>query len=275
MRVEMKAAVIAISAAAVLSPAAPAAAEASCGGGSDAGSPDHDIGPSAPVAKCTDDSDVVGYRQCEKYGAWGTDLGMPRVAFETGVAVRRFESLLGNRTGTVAHGAESFTYRTVASRSDPLDTAVVAILRATVSLPRGLYVALEADLGGLAQPSSASAEMMSEGVFGSPALDQHRGFVVDGLGALGVRAQTKRLGFGAELLGGLRGVTYHFQSDYHHCAAGTDIHALAPVAEARARGDLWLTPWLTAGATIGTSLLERGAWMGGLYFGLHTRSFGG
>jgi hypothetical protein len=117
--------------------------------------------------------------------------------------------------------------------------------------------------------------MMSTGVFGTPDLHQERGFVFDTLGTVGVHGATRAGGLGVELSGGLRTVSYSFQSDYHTCEQATSITAFAPVAEARARGELWISPWLTAGVTIGTSVIEQHTWMGGVYLGVHTRAFGG
>lgn len=44
------------------------------------------------------------------------------------------------------------------------------------------------------------------------------------------------------------------------------------VAEPRVRGQLWLSPQVTFGATLGTSLAER-AWMAGIAFGFHSHAF--
>lgn len=70
-------------------------------------------------------------------------------------------------------------------------------------------------------------------------------------------------------------MSYSFQSNYLACEQATSITAFAAIVEARARGELWLSPWLTAGVTLGTSVIEQRAWMGGLYLGVHTRAFGG
>jgi hypothetical protein len=117
--------------------------------------------------------------------------------------------------------------------------------------------------------------MMSTGAFGAPDLRQERGFLVDSFGVVGVRGATGSGGLGVELVGGMRAVSYSFHSSYHDCEQSTSITALGGVAEARVRGELWLGPWLTAGATLGASLLERNSWMGGIYLGVHTRAFGG
>jgi hypothetical protein len=138
-----------------------------------------------------------------------------------------------------------------------------------------VYGGIEVDLGGVTQPGEAATEMMTTGAFGSPDLRQDRGFLVDSLGVVGVHAAAGFGGVGAELAGGVRAVSYRFQSSYHDCQQATGVTALGPVGEARARGELWLSPWLAAGVMVGTSFLERGAWMGGIYLGAHSRAFGG
>jgi len=80
---------------------------------------------------------------------------------------------------------------------------------------------------------------------------------------------------GMRTAGGVRAASYSFESSYHGCLQATSVTAVAPIAEARVRGELWVSPWLTAGLTAGASVLEKHAWMGGLYLGVHTRAFGG
>jgi hypothetical protein len=201
---------------------------------------------------------------------------LPRITIEGGVLVRQFASLLDGQTGTFSHATESFTYRAIASAPRRvLDTAVLSTLRAGLALPHGLYAAAEVDLGGIAAPGRAATEMMSSGVFGDPQLHQDGGFVVDSLASVGLRGSGRAGTLAVELSGGVRAVSYGFHSTYHDCVAGTSVLAYGPIAEARARGELWLSPWLTAGVTVGTSVLESRTWMGGLYLGVHTRAFGG
>jgi hypothetical protein len=248
------------------------------GGGHGGGGMHGGGGSSAHLGRdpdCEDDSEVVGYRHCKKFGSWGTNPRSPRIFVDAGVLVRRFGSLLDDRTGTVAHGAESFTYRVLApTRSHLLDTAVLSTLRLGAGLPHGLYAAVEVDLGGLAQPGRVTTEM-STGDLGTPSLRQDRGLVVDSLGAVGVRGVTHAGLLGVELAGGMRAVSYNFHSSYLGCEQAASVTAYAPIAEARAHGELWLSPWLTAGVAVGTSVLETRTWMGGIYLGVHTRAFGG
>jgi hypothetical protein len=230
----------------------------------------------SPVQRCEDTSDVVGYRECTKFGTWAMNTRIPRITIEGGVLVRQFASRLDGQTGTFSHGIESFTYRAIASAPRRvLDTAVLSTLRASLALPHGLYTAAEVDLGGIAAPGRAATEMMSSGVFGDPQLRQDGGFVVDSLASVGLRGSGRAGALAVELSGGVRAVSYGFHSTYHDCVAGSSVVTFGPIAEARVRGELWLSPWLTAGVTVGTSVLESRTWMGGLYLGVHTRAFGG
>jgi hypothetical protein len=253
-------------------------AEAGChgsgGGGGHGGGGHGGGGHSSRGSACEEPSDVVGFRHCRSFAAWS--LHFPHLIIEAGAAVRRFGTLLDSQTGSVAHGGESFSYRVVQTAgSRPLDTAVTSMLRAGFGLAHGLYTGLEVDLGGLAQSPRASTEMMSTGVFGTPDVEPRRGLLVDSFGVVGLHGAIGSGGLGVELAGGLRTVSYSFHSSYHDCAQSTSITAFAPAAEARARGELWISPWLTAGITVGTSVLERNAWMGGVYLGVHSRAFGG
>jgi hypothetical protein len=265
---------------------APVATAGSCGGrgsgggggghGGGGGGHGHDARVDPAREGCTDASDVVGYRHCTRYGAWGKSLRSPRIVIEAGALVRQFPSLLDGQTGSVAHGGEAFSYRAAAatSRGRAIDTAVLSTMRAGVGLPHGLRTGLEVDLGGIAQPGQAQTEM-SAGVFGSPDLAQRHGFIVDSLATLGLHRTLGVGRVGLELAGGLRAVSYGFRSDYHDCTQTTSITALGAIAEARAQGQLWLSPWLTAGVTVGSSMIEKNSWMGGLYIGVHSRAYGG
>lgn len=263
----------------------PRLAHAGCHGGSGGGSGGggggngggvYFGGATAAAERCEETSDVVGYRQCTRFGAWGMNPRIPHLSIEGGVLVRQFTTLLDGQISSYHHGAEQFAYRVLApSGGRELDTAVLSTLRATLGLRHGLYGAAEIDLGGLTRAAHTGTEMMNAGALGTPDLRQDGGFVVDSLATLGVRGATHFGSLGAELSGGLRAVSYGFYSTYFDCIRPTSVMAYAPVAEARARGELWLSPWLTAGVTVGTSVIDARTWMGGVYLGVHTRAFGG
>lgn len=278
----------------VLAAAQPADAEATCGSDSDGGSSVSSSGSSSSSSSsdssysesssstavetpaCIDDTDVVGFRKCTKFGAWARSTRFPRIFIELGTNVRQFGSGLAARTGTVAHGSERFAFRTV--MAEPVasrDTAVLSSIRAGVGVGRRGYLAGELELGGLTSPAAATAEMMTSGAFGSPTVQQERGFAVGGLAVAGYRARLGPASISVEGAAGARSVRYHFASAYQDCAETTSIVETNGVVEARARAEAWLGPWVSAGATVGSSVIARGDWMAGLYLGFHTRAFGG
>lgn len=274
--------------------AAPAYAGGSCGGGSDGGSSSSgdsssdsggsdyssysDDGGSATPA-CIDDTDVHGFRRCTKFGAWGANMRLPRLFVEVGAGVRQFRSGLGGQRATAVHDTSQFAYRVVmppTADAAPLDVAATTTLRLGFGVPRGFYSGLEFEAGGLVAPASAGTEMMSApGTFGSPDIRQRGGLVLGFTGLAGFRAALGPASFAVEGAAGLRSVRYQFESAYHHCVSTTTIASTHEVVEARARAELWLNPWISAGATLGANVLERDDWMAGLFVGFHSRAFAG
>jgi hypothetical protein len=257
-----------------------AAAAGSCGGGAHGGGGGGGggggagwIDQAASTPACDEASDVVGFHRCRPFGAWARRSHV-RFIFDGGLTLRQFDSLAVDQVGSVAHGGESFQFRVgTVSRSRPRETAALATFRGGVGLVHGLYVGAELGIGGLVRRAPTATEMMSAGTFGSPELAAQSSMIVESLAVAGVRGPVGPGTLGLELAGGARSVSYSYQSTYHDCVQITDVTSVGAIAEARARAELWLTPWLTAGATLGTSLLERGAWMGGMFVGVHTAAF--
>ena len=57
---------------------------------------------------CDDDSDVVGYRHCTSFGAWGRNMRFPRMFMEIGGNVRTYPTGLAAQTGTVSMASNRF-----------------------------------------------------------------------------------------------------------------------------------------------------------------------
>jgi hypothetical protein len=265
------------------------AGSSSCGGGgSDSGSGGGGSGgsgwssssDSSATPACVDATDIVGYRRCTKFGSWST-WHMPLFFLELGTAARTFGSPLGATTGHVSHDAESFTYRVMgkppaAAASSRPETALVATARLGFGLSHGLYLAAEGELGGLVRTSAASrAEMTSTGTFGAPSITYTSSLVAGVHAVAGIQGAAGPGSLGAELVGGVRSITHGYESRYLACVTTTSHSAAMPVLEARARASYWLTPFVNLGATAGASLVDRGAWVGGLHLGFVTQAFGG
>jgi hypothetical protein len=267
----------------------PVLAGSSCGGGGSSGggsssggsssgdsSSGSDSGSSSSsTPACRDTTDVVGYRECTAFGTWATAMKLPHMIIELGTSFRATPSLASNRAGNVTHGAESFAYRTVAPTEPGLDHEIVTTIRMGTSFARRFYALAEVEAGALVAAAGPRTEMMSSGTFGTPAIEQQGGVAINVAGVIGMSNAIGRGRIGVELAGGLRTVNYSFASSYHGCETTSSFSASAPLLEARVHGETWLTPWISAGATVGTSMIDQGSWMGALTLGFHTRAFAG
>ena len=196
---------------------------------------------------CLDDNDseVVGYRQCTRYGAWGSNLLDPDMFVQVGMNLRHFTS-----------SAPSSAARSTSPDGSHMsgaggDDALMFDERIGYPLSRGVYLAFDFELGNFANSESNKAS--------------ERDFVLDGLLSLGVRGGLGPFSVGAEMAGGVMQSSFPKEPNEQ-----TDA-----ILEARGRAELWLAPWFTVGGAIGASLIDRGAWMAGLYLGVHTWAYAG
>lgn len=202
-------------------------------------------------ATCWEESETVGHRQCLRYGIWGAAREGPYMFAEVGLRLRRLP-----RTGVPTRGvaAQPLTARTSTEPTAPADTGSDSSLeyveRLSVELSRPIYLGIEAEIG------------VSDHSETDPTARQVRAGAV-GLG--GLRFGAGPFVIGGEIAAGGRIV---------ESALGERIYG-APVLETRVLAEIWLSPWVTIGGVIGTSLLEKGDRMMGFYFGVHTYSYGG
>jgi len=228
---------------------------------------------STPV--CSGD-DVLGFRDCKPFGAWGANLRLPQVILSMGTAVRQAPSLAIGKSSSFSHEGESFAYRTVDSGTgSDVDTMMLFTLRLGFGLPKKLYVAADFEFGGLTDVGRTTAEMATSGMRGSPTITPDGGIAVNMLGVVGLRTGSKHASFGVEVAGGVHVASYSFHTQYLACEQYTSVSAAAPLAEIRANVEHWLNPWIKVGANVGGSVIDRGSWMSGLYLGFHTRAFAG
>ena len=193
---------------------------------------------------CVDGTDVVGVRECTPFGAWSQNLRFPSVFLDAGLHVRRMPVMV--------YGAGT------AQRTDAM--AAASELRIGLDLPHGLYVAAEGELGSATAPDGSLAAMR---VDGEMSLGDASDMFLGGYAVVGARFATHRGLLALEGAGGGRLVT------------GVISDASSGVLEARARAELWVGPWVTVGGTVGTSVVDRGDWMTGLYVGVHSRAYAG
>jgi hypothetical protein len=193
---------------------------------------------------CVDDrSEVVGYRQCTRYGSWGTNLLDPDMFVQVGMNMRHF-------AGSAPMSSARSTAGTEKSPGGG-DDALMFDERIGYPLTRGIYMAFDFELGNFNNPDSKHTN--------------ERDFVLDGLVSLGARGGLGPFSIGAEVAGGVMQSSFPSQQ-----TESTD-----GILEARGRAELWLAPWFTVGGAIGASIIDRGDWMAGLYLGVHTWAYAG
>ncbi len=252
------------------------------GGGSSGGSSDDysssDSGGESASSEpaCVDTTDIVGYRRCSRFGGWRGRLRTP-ILIEMGLASRTFASPLREAGGSFSHDDESFTYRVVGrppegSPEPAMDAATVFTMRLGLGLSRHVYLAGEAELGGLTR-TTGHAEMTSTGMRGAPSITAGSGVVLGAAGVLGVGGSLGPASLGVEVAGGVRSITYYYESRYLACTSYLSHAVSSSVLEARARAQLWVSPFFHVGVSAGTSVVERGAWMAGVHLGFASKAY--
>ncbi|NVB85621.1 MAG: hypothetical protein HOV81_45070 [Kofleriaceae bacterium] len=117
-------------------------------------------------------------------------------------------------------------------------------LRFTMRARWNTYLGAEAEAGAMAREGSNLA---------------------GGYGVAGMRHPFRFGALSAEVAAGWRGLRDALnapdRSDY--------------VLEPRVRGEMWLGPQVSLGATAGADLTTQGAWVAGMYVGIHSLDFGG
>jgi hypothetical protein len=134
--------------------------------------------------------------------------------------------------------------------SDAEDTATVATVRAGI-IHHGTWLAIEGELGGLANTVAGPGARIAEGTT----------TVASGVGVIGKRYRYGVLAVGAEAAAGVRTLSYQLESQTEG------------ILEGRGRADVWLTPYLSIGASYGRSFVDSG-WLAGVNVNWNARPFG-
>lgn len=266
----------------VVAIAAPARPARACGDGGDGGSSSSGSSSSSSSSggggadstvvyepACVDGTTVVGYRTCAPYGAWSTTARLPRVSFEIGPWSSMIDLKDLAVEGSVMHSdGTSYAYRIVGSELG--GQADVVGVRSRLLGHRGAsYLGLEGGVGGVVTQAMDRRTPMAD-----VELESRTAAVATGGVVAGGRVFVGRLSVGGEVMAGVRAVSVTSTSTHGACIVDDVQWSGAPTIEVRARGELWLTPWLTAGGYLGRDALG-GQTSAGLDLGFHLRAFDG
>lgn len=224
------------------------------------------------VPACEDSSDVVGYRRCSSYGSrWAIPEHLPALALELSSWTARIDLADVEAGGTVHHSfGDDYNYRVVGADLGGSALANGLKLR-LVGHHRGLYLGVEGAVGHLGADRRTTPMATSDGL---TAMTSSADTLVMGGAVLGIDRGYGRVSLGAEVMGGARGVVVEAKSVRGACETTDTTVVGHAVVEGRVRADVWLTPWITAGAYAGKDVLD-GQTSAGLSLGGHLRAFDG
>lgn len=207
---------------------------------------------------CRDRSTTLGRRVCRNFGDWSSITRLPPVTPELTVSLRS----LGLPAGPAAPAAGARTTAPETTTPSQQYRAPGLGLRWSVGVRRGVYLGFGVEGGPVVErdprPTGAATPV---------------GFYAAGTLHAGVRQRVGALLLSAELGSGAMIVPIAPSVPAVEGAAMEPIDLGGRfVIEARARADIWLNPWFTAGAFAGADLQGRGA-VAGLQFAMHLRAF--
>lgn len=192
--------------------------------------------------------DYVGDRSCgTRFGTWALPMRLPPMFLDWGFQLRSVDV-------------------TLPSGSKALAPAFTTNFRFGIGITHGVYVGLDTEVGG----AWGAAESAS-----APGLPPPTAAIYVGMyGVTGVRGSLGPVSLATEIGWGFRAV----QEGATQTAGSTQQMGLSDFAgaiEARVRAELWLSPWVSAGITAGVNALDTSEQMGGVFFSLHSRAYGG
>jgi hypothetical protein len=225
------------------------------GGGGGGGGGGHGGGGHS---SCKDTSDTVGISHCRHFGAWAQEAELPRFIFGMEIIDHQFLTPPVDVTGTVAHEGTTYTFRvsSMSPSTAPVHANALAVRIRLGGVTKGpFYGAIETDLGGLTSGPTLGTEGMADGY--QPTYDSPYTMYSAFHGVVGARAKLGMLALSAELAGGLRMLTFMVSDQLGSCASSGSAVIATGELEARARADVWVSPHMTVGASVGTSLIDR------------------
>ena len=208
---------------------------------------------------CVETSDVVGYRECSRFGdrwsggrslSW--ELGAVALTLPIDPIDQPLDPVDPARRGISAGGSAS---------------ATALRLRSLYGLAPHFYVASELTFGAITNAPLIAVAPAARNATSMP--NETRGHVLGGMLAAGTRSMVlDHITFGTEVAFGPR-VTLLTAPRAPDTLFGQGGMTL----EARAHGTVWMSPHWSAGVMFATSLVERGDYSVTLALGLHAFPF--
>jgi hypothetical protein len=225
--------------------------------------------------ECLGESRVIGRSECAEFGRWALPPDLPRVQVTFGVSVR---DLGEHGLDLGGAGSPPQVAALIAGGADPRGAVVegpggmggdvIAFdLRMTGELTRALYTGIDVSVGRarISHPRFERAAGVT--------IEETGGMYYGAGGVGGLVLHGGPLVVRAEILGGARLAEVALSSEEDGLTRRSRASAVQPILEPRVGAELWLGPWLTLGAHVGSDVLRDGDLFLGLRLSIYGRAY--
>ena len=248
---------------------APSSVEAGeCGGEGDSGSSDSgDSDSDDDEPACEEVSEVVGHSLCRRFGSWDASR-RPAIRVSAGTSFHQLPVSSMSFSGVARHEDAPMSYRVAGDPGGDRASGGTVDLQLTAAIGRNLYAGIEGSAGALTTgrlASPISAESL--------AVEPQSLVYLSGAAVAGAAVSTGAFRFRGEVGVGVRAVGLTVETRHADCVASSTSYVSALLVRPRLAAERWITPWVSAGASVATNVFERGETSVGLFIGGHLRAF--
>ena len=221
---------------------------------------------------CSEVSEIVGRRQCSRFGDKWASTDAPALWLEAGFVVRNFNATPIDEQSEVKVGGATHGYRIVGDPSTRNTTALALSLRATNRLGF-LYFGGELDVGGILTGSEARVLHDPDTTSKMATFERISTEYFAVRAVVGVRLDLWRMSFASEIAPGVQAISYIGKARVGDNSADANVAQWAAVLEARSRIDVWVAPRLSFGIALGRSLRGDDGYSVGVFVSGHQRPY--
>src|SRR5690606_14998571 len=162
------------------------------------------------------------------------------------------------------------TYQLVGVPGDERASGGSIDLQVTTPLGRHLYAGIEGSVGAL-----TTARLDARATSAPLVVEPGSLFYLSGSAVAGAALSAGDFRLRGEIGAGVRAVGLTVETRHEDCVAASTSYDSAFLVRPRLAAERWMTPWVSAGASVGTNLLERGETSVGFFVAGHLRAFDG
>ena len=216
---------------------------------------------------CVETTEIHGRAECRSFGGWDASR-YPRLRLGVGSSVSVFPMAGLSFQGEAEHdGKMAYRLDTESGDSDAVATALD--LRMTMMAGRYGYVGSNLSLGAVLLPNLQTKAATGldvdtkSGMYAAVTALAGAGFT---MGPLTIRGEAHV---------GRRFIVVGVETSHEECVESSAVQAGQWMVRPQVAMEAWVTPWMTAGASLSTDVLRDRDVSGGVFIELHSRAFDG